>query len=172
MNQEKFINAYIELMSATLTEALQKNLVLQAQNKIAEEEISISEKIAADANESIKALAAKKDQEIGALKGELNDARKNVVISSNERDEFKKTNQHIDTFKTELLKSRSEITKLNELLMAKDATITSLQVENDNLVNAVTQTSATNVKKVSKKKTTPLFVYELPQEIIKDAGSF
>lgn len=169
MNQEKFINAYIELLSATLTEALQKNLVLQTQKKIAEEEISIFEKAASDANEAMKALTTKKDQEIGALKGELNDARKNVVISSNERDEFKKTNQHIDTFKAELLKSRSEITKLNELLMDKDAVIASLQGENNILVNAATQTS---VKKVSKKKTTPLYDYELPQETIKDAGSF
>ena len=168
MNQEKFINAYIELLSATLTEALQKNLVLQTQKKIAEEEISIFEKIAADATEANKALAIKKDQEILGLKNELNDARKNIVISANEREEIKKSAQHVDTFKNELLKSRSEITKMNDLLVDKDKTIGILQAEISNLVS----TATVIVKKTNKKKTTPDFEYELPQETIKDAGSF
>jgi hypothetical protein len=168
MNQEKFINAYIELLSATLTEALQKNLVLQTQKKIAEEEISIFEKIAADATEANKALAIKKDQEILGLKNELNDARKNIVISANEREEIKKSAQHVDTFKNELLKSRSEITKMNDLLVDKDKTIGILQAEISNLVS----TAPVIVKKTNKKKTTPDLEYELPQETIKDAGSF
>jgi hypothetical protein len=40
MNQEKFVNAYVELLNATLTEALQKNLVLQVQKKLIEEDTS------------------------------------------------------------------------------------------------------------------------------------
>jgi predicted RNase H-like nuclease (RuvC/YqgF family) len=169
MNQEKFINAYIELLSTTLTEALQKNLVLQTQKKLGEEEIAIFEKIITETNEALKSLSIKKDQEISSLKSELNDARKNIVLSSNESDEFKKTAQHIDTFKTELLKSRAEIEKLNKRLIAKDTLIASMQAETDNLVTANTQTG---VKKVSKKKNTPLFDYDLPQETIKDAGIF
>ena len=40
MNQEKFVNTYIDLLNTTLSEAIQKNIVAQAQKKVFEEDLN------------------------------------------------------------------------------------------------------------------------------------
>mgnify|MGYP003348853771 CR=1 FL=1 len=39
MNQEKFVNQYIELLNSTVTEAINKNLVIQSQKLVLEKEL-------------------------------------------------------------------------------------------------------------------------------------
>lgn len=164
MNQEKFVNTYVELLNATLTEALQKNLVLQVQKTIAEQEISDAEQKVRSIEQKIKELTSQKDQEIGNLKGQLNEERKQIAIVSNEREEIRKTNQHVDTFKTELVKARAEINQLKDELSAKNLIV-------DELLNKVSLLEQEKV--VVKSKKTPLEKTKQPtKELIKDAGSF
>jgi chromosome segregation ATPase len=164
MNQEKFVNSYVELLNATLTEALQKNLVLQVQKTLAEQEISEAEQKVRNFEIKIKELASQKDQEIGNLKGQLNEERKQIAIVSNEREEIRKTNQHVDTFKNELVKARAEINHLKDELKSKDLIVN----ETLNKLSLMEQEkSAVKVKK------TPLEKTKQPtKELIKDAGSF
>lgn len=127
MNQEKFVNAYVELLNATLTEALQKNLVLQVQKTLADQELVSIEQKVREAESRFKELTLQKDQEIGNLKGQLNEERRQMAIVSNDREEIRKTNQHVDTFKSELVKARSEINQLKNELTDKDLIIASLE---------------------------------------------
>jgi chromosome segregation ATPase len=164
MNQEKFVNSYVELLNATLTEALQKNLVLQVQKTLAEEEISDAEQKVRNIEIKMKELTSQKDQEIGNLKGQLNEERKQTAIVSNEREEIRKTTQHVDTFKTELVKARAEINQLKDELRAKDLIV----VETMNSLSLMEQE-----KNSVKSKKTPLEKTKQPtKELIKDAGSF
>lgn len=164
MNQEKFVNSYVELLNATLTEALQKNLVLQVQKTIAEQEISEVEQKVRNAEIKIKELTSHKDQEIGNLKGQLNEERKQIAIVSNEREEIRKTNQHVDTFKAELVKARAEINQLKDELKSRDVII----AETLNKLSLMEQE-----KVIVKSKKAPLEKAKQPtKELIKDAGSF
>jgi chromosome segregation ATPase len=164
MNQEKFVNSYVELLNATLTEALQKNLVLQVQKTLAEQEIAEAEQKARSIEIKMKELTLHKDQEIGNLKGQLNEERKQIAIVSNEREEIRKTNQHVDTFKNELVKARSEINHLKDELKEKDLIVN----ETMNRLSLLEQEKST-----VKAKKTPLEKTKQPtKELIKDAGSF
>jgi chromosome segregation ATPase len=119
MNQEKFVNSYIELLTATVTESIQKNLVLQTQKKIAEQELY-------DAHESLKQFDNKhkqeltiKQNEIDALRHQLSEIKKQRDVSIAESSEIKKNVEHVETFKNELVKARKHnenlVTKINEL---------------------------------------------------------
>ena len=110
MNQEKFVNTYIELLTATVTESIQKNIILQAQKKVSEQEVSEVSKALAESE-----MKKVNDQNfILVLKQEINDLKKqkNSIIS--ETNEVKKSSEHLDTFKQELIKSKKAIEKLNE----------------------------------------------------------
>ena len=164
MNQEKFVNSYVELLNATLTEALQKNLVLQVQKTLAEQEIAEAEQKVRNIVIKMKELTIHKDQEIGNLKGQLNEERKQIAIVSNEREDIRKTNQHVDTFKAELVKARAEINQLKGELESKDLIVT----ETLNRLSLIEQE-----KSPVKLKKTPLEKAKQPtKELIKDAGSF
>jgi predicted RNase H-like nuclease (RuvC/YqgF family) len=163
MNQEKFVNSYVELLNATLTEALQKNLVLQVQKTLAEKEISDAEQKVRNIEIKIKELTSQKDQEIGNLKGQLNEERKQIAIVSNEREEIRKTTQHVDTFKMELVKARAEINQLKDELKSKDLIVT----ETLNRLSLMEQE-----KNSVKSKKAPLEKTKPTKELIKDAGSF
>jgi chromosome segregation ATPase len=160
MNQEKFVNAYVELLNATLTEALQKNLVLQVQKTLADQEfVSYEEKIR-DIETRYKELISQRDQEIGNLKGQLNEERRQTAIVSNEREEIRKSNQHVDTFKSELLKARAEINSLKESIVLKDSDILEK-------LSRITHLESKNLKKIPSEKTK-----STAKETTKDAGNF
>lgn len=173
MDQERFINAYVELLNKTLTEALQKNIVLQVQKKMIEDDASVYEQTISKLKEDSKSLLSQKQNEIDSLKSQLNDSRKQSAVATIEKDELKKNIQHIDTFKNELVKSRQEIEDLSIKLKNSDEQLESLkqkliQKEKEiyNLKNPVSKKTITN-----KKKTPPVEIIE-KVELIKDAGSF
>lgn len=153
MNQEKFVNSYIELLTATITESIQKNLVLQTQKKIAEQELN-------DANESLKQFDNKnkqeltiKQNEIDSLKHQLGEMRKQRDISVAESAEIKKNIEHVDTFKNELIKARKHnenlVTKINELelqLEEKVKTFEPLLQEKIKIIETLTTELAKNLK--------------------------
>ena len=161
MNQEKFVTQYIELMNATISEAIQKNLVLQAQKRIIEIDI-----------EDIKNVLSERDTEIKNLKQQLNDSRRESAVLGSEREELRKSILHVDTFKNELLRTRTEIDELKAALEKK-------QVEIDSLKNVTTKQEEKLVENLQEKEPQNTWVKKLPakkkankETTIKDAGKF
>jgi predicted nucleic acid-binding Zn-ribbon protein len=153
MNQEKFVNSYIELLTATITESIQKNLVLQTQKKIAEQELN-------EANESLKQFDNKnkqeltvKQNEIDSLKHQLGEMKKQRDISVAESGEIKKSVEHVDTFKNELVKARKHnenlVTKINELEFQLDEKVKTFESEMEEkikIIESLTTELAKNLK--------------------------
>lgn len=168
MNQEKFVSNYIELLCGTLTEAIQKNVVLQAQKKVLEEEINLHKSI----ENSISSIKIEHEKQINELKAQLNDARKMKESVIAENLELRKMSIHVSTFKSELTKAREEIQTLNNIISEKDAAINQLNIVDGKKEN----TKATlNIKgQKPKNKVKNLFLEEeqpvLP--LVKDAGNF
>jgi chromosome segregation ATPase len=182
MNQEKFINAYVELLQSTLTEALQKNLVLQVQKKLIEDETSSSEQTIMKLKEDSRSLLSSKQNEIDSLKSQLNDCRTQAAIAGNEREEYKrnilnereeykKNIQHVDTFKNELIKSRQEVETLLIDKKNKDKEIEILKqrvIEKEKEIHELKNP----VPKKTVKNKTPSLESNKEKESVKDAGSF
>ena len=168
MNQEKFINSYIELLNSTLTEAIQKNLTILAQKNVIEQELNEIKNSIDVAKNSLKINLEQKEKELQDLKTQLNDARRQKELATGETNELKKNVQHIDTFKSELLKTRSEIDRLNQELQEKQNKIESLTKENEAFLKPVIGVKKTErpVKKISIEK------QEVTNNLVKDAGSF
>lgn len=148
MDQEKFINAYVELLNATMTESIQKNIVFQAQKKMADDEILQLKQTLEGLRVEKKLSEEKLSDKITSLNAELFEIRSKSEVAFRESEDIKKSTQHIGTFKSELVKARSEITELNKRLE---------QYEKID-------------KKSVKKKVTP--VTPIVEETVKDAGSF
>ena len=123
MSQEKFVNTYIELLNATVTEAIQKNLVMQAQKRIIEEENGELTQAIKDIEEGIKAKFAEKDNEIRLLIDELNGARRQIGQFSEKIEEAKTASEHFDTYKKELVEARMLCEERDKLIKEKDKLI-------------------------------------------------
>ena len=153
MNQEKFVNSYIELLTATITESIQKNLVLQTQKKIAEQDLhEVSESLKHFDNKNAQEISIKQN-EIDSLKHQLGEMRKQRDISVAESGEIKKSVEHVDTFKNELVKARKHnenlVTKINELelqLEEKVKTFEPLLQEKIKIIETLTTELAKNLK--------------------------
>lgn len=168
MNQEKFVNSYIELLTATVTESIQKNLVLQTQKKIAEQDFKeVNERLDQIENKFKQDLTLKQN-EIDSLRHQLGEMRKQKDATIAEAGELKKSIDHVDTFKNELVKARKHnenlVIRINELeadLEEKQKTIENLTTEIAKLLKPEVE-----AKKTGKKS--PLKVVET----IEDAGNF
>jgi chromosome segregation ATPase len=169
MDQEKFVNQYIELLNATVTEAINKNLVIQSQKLVLEKELEEVKSTIKGYEDAVKKINADKNHEIENLKNQLNASRKETAIAGNEREEMRKNIQHVETFKAELVKTRSRITELEEAVSEKDKIIDEKEELITNLLaekNKPADVGNTWVKKTpTKKKITT-------KEIVKDAGKF
>lgn len=179
MNQEKFINSYIELLTATVTESIQKNVVLQAQKKTLEEEIKSVE----NKDNLISSMRSEFEKQIQDLKSQLNDARKQKEITVIENTELKKSSTHVDTFKNELTKTRSELSNSNKIIEEKDLIIINLMNEikskDSNILSLNEKISTLNSAPIVKQQKTKnnvknLFVEEANNttNTVRDAGNF
>jgi chromosome segregation ATPase len=169
MDQEKFVNQYIELLNATVTEAINKNLVIQSQKLVLEKELEEVKSTIKGYEDAVKKINADKNHEIENLKNQLNASRKETAIAGNEREEMRKNIQHVETFKAELVKTRSRITELEEAVSEKDKIIGEKEELITNLLaekNKPADVGNTWVKKTPTKKKI------LTKEIVKDAGKF
>jgi hypothetical protein len=174
MDKEKFINAYVELLNKTLSEAIQKNIVLQVQKNMVEEDILVLQQTVSKIQEDGRSLSLSKQNEIESLKSQLNDSRKQSAVATIEKDELKKNIQHVDTFKSELVKSRLELESLSSSLEEKNKELNELKQKlllKEKEIYNLKNPSLKNLKKTPAKKTTSLEINE-KEETIKDAGSF
>lgn len=172
MNQEKFVNQYIDLLNATVSEAIHKNLVIQAQKRVVELELGEVRATIKDYEDALK----KQNDEIVSLKNELNVSRRETVVVGNEREELRKSIQHVDTFKNELVKTRSEIENLLADNRLKQEVIDALSeriIEKENIIsNLLEEKNKPADKGNTWVKKTPTKKKSVKVEVVKDAGKF
>lgn len=118
MSNEKYLNYYIETLTATLTDCVVRNVSLQANAKVTEDVINEQVKTVEELtkqldqkndvdNEKINSLnkrVTSLHEENTKLNNEINEL-KNI---RNEYENIKNQVNHVDTFRNELLKSRKE----------------------------------------------------------------
>jgi chromosome segregation ATPase len=132
--QQQFINTYIELLTSTFNDAMQKNIVLQAQKKLVEddakelikkiqelEEQRNSEKntqseVEKKADEKIKQIELLHTSKFNTLQNESNQVKTQLTTLQRENYDLKKNGQLVDTYKNELLGARTLIAKLQETI--------------------------------------------------------
>ena len=134
MNDQLFVNAYIRILNETLSEAFNKNLVMQAQLEVSKK----TNDRAAELEAKIKELTAVSTDN-NALQSQLN-ALKNQVEQANAQANTK--NAHVETFKRELVDARNIIkTQANEIESLKTATnrvVDALNAESQKKVDSLT----------------------------------
>lgn len=111
---EQFINVYVEILNNSFVEAMNKNLVLQAQNKIAEQEI------------------AKCKDQLQAVQQDFVDSdtiRKELLTTKNELNVSKNDNQNLERFRGELQKARDELNNISAQLEELKIANTILETE-------------------------------------------
>jgi DNA repair exonuclease SbcCD ATPase subunit len=117
MSSENYINHYVELLTATMQDAVLRNISLQANSRVTEEAVNNISK----ENEELKNLLNSKDdsssgqiktleQEIKNLQDQLNRLRS----LEGEYNNVKSQAQHVETFRNELQKARQEIEDLKK----------------------------------------------------------
>ena len=165
---EKYINFYIETMTATLTDVVVRNISLQANEKVSTEIIQEQAKQLEEYKSVIDELENKinngnddHNKLILDLQNKINNL--NVEMSSfnsikNEYESVKHQVQHVDTFRKELAKEREEHQKTRNVYENR---IKDLQNQIDYL-----QLTPAQKKKISVGKVLPI------EEPIKDGGKF
>jgi chromosome segregation ATPase len=116
MNQEKFVNVYIDLLNSTLSEAIQKNIVAQAQNKVNENDLSELQK-------SFTEMQQEKDARIRGLVEEINGTRRQIGQLTTQIEQNKTSSEHFETYKNELVNCRKKNEDLIALIEQKDKLI-------------------------------------------------
>lgn len=174
MNQEKFVNVYIDLLTTTLTEAIQKNVVSQARNKLFESDAADFENKISEIQNKNTEILKQKESQIQNLNTQLNDARRQLSIISSRLDETKITSEHFETYKTELVNCRKKNEELLVLIQEKDNLLSEKDKKLEEygagpkpvVVNKLEKKSSEALEtKVEKTKTVKV-------KSVKDAGSF
>lgn len=200
MGNEKFVNYYIEGLITTLNDCLIRNISLQANERISKEAIEEHSKKVEGLNGTINALkidleSAKKQQSEtdsqryqnleNSIKDHLNTiTRLNGEISQlntmkSEYENVKHQVQHVDTFRTELTKTREELNNVRNNYEKTIADLTNsyeLKIKELNEKLDYLQLTPAKKKKIedTKKETveTPISVLIGSEDILKDGGSF
>lgn len=161
MSGEKYLNHYVEVLTNTMTDAVIRNISLQANARVTEE------------------VVTELSKEIQILRNELENLKNNVVTDLNtklsdynrmktEYDNFSNKVNHVDTFRSELVKEREEHKKTRDSYENK---ITELNSQIEYL-----QLTPAKRKKIDDEKNKPVeteIISTLPiDESIKDGGSF
>lgn len=131
MNNERFFNHYVEILNSTLHDALGKNIVFQAQAKIASEDI---ESLTSTLKELKEELTEYGDLRQNIESKNLEFSKKCLELKDalDERDLARQDASHIETFKNELLLARNDVAKLTyekELLIKNISDVESLEKE-------------------------------------------
>lgn len=132
MNNERFFNHYVEILTSTLHEAVGKNIVFQAQAKIAGEDI---ENLKSGMDELKSKLEEYEilEKNIENQTEEL--CKKEIKIQelTNERDSIRNEASHIETFRNELISARNEIANKNAEIVKLNTEKKSLSEEISNV---------------------------------------
>jgi len=103
-----YFDYYIEIMTSTLTDAIQKNISLQANARISDVAIG-------QLNEKVLELEAQLDNTNYEAKiNELNQEISRLGFMKAEYENIKHQANHVDTFRNELLKAREETQQVRD----------------------------------------------------------
>ena len=201
MGNEKFVNYYIEGLITTLNDCLIRNISLQANDRISKEVIEEHTKKVEGLDGTINALkvdleSAKKQQNDSdnqryqnlenSIKDHVNTINTlNQEISQlktmkTEYENVKHQVQHVDTFRTELTKTREELNNVrvdNEKIIADLTSSYELKIKELNDKIDYLQLTPAKRKKVEEVKkevteTPTLNVFSNSEDTLKDGGSF
>ena len=201
MGNEKFVNYYIEGLITTLNDCLIRNISLQANDRISKEIIEEHTKKVEGLDGTINALkvdleSAKKQQNDSdnqryqnlenSIKDHVNTINTlNQEISQlktmkTEYENVKHQVQHVDTFRTELNKTREELNNVrvdNEKIIADLTSSYELKIKELNDKIDYLQLTPAKRKKVEEVKkevteTPTLNVFSNSEDTLKDGGSF
>ena len=171
MNKEKFINYYISLLNSTVSEAINKNLVILAEKKVLEDDLLELKKL----EDLIVSIRTEHQNQINDLKNQLNEARKQKEVSSIENNELKKSVQHVDTFKNELSIERTKNKSLIQELDEKNIEIENLKKQIEKLNSKNDPKFIVQNSKKDKQQILSEFIFQENDEslnTVKDAGKF
>lgn len=201
MGNEKFVNYYIEGLITTLNDCLIRNISLQANDRISKEAIEEHSKKVESLNGAIDALRADlenaKKQQIdvdnqrhqnleNSIKDHLNtintlnQENSQLRAMKSEYENVKHQVQHVETFRTELTKTREELNNIRDGYEKKIADLNSSyesQIKELNDKIDYLQLTPAKRKKIEevKKETTDIStvgVFSGSEDILKDGGSF
>lgn len=110
MTDNDFVNAYVKVLNETLVEAVNKNLVMQAQLQVAQASTNRVAELEAKLNEV--SNGHNDDSRVHALESQLVDL-KNIQLDNQallkQLDEAKLKVSHMETFKNELVSTRQQL---------------------------------------------------------------
>jgi len=133
MNDQLFVNAYIRILNETLSEAFNKNLVLQAQLEVAKK----TNDRTAELEAKVKELTAISTDH-NALQSQLNSLREQLETS---KAQANSKNAHVETFKRELVDARNIIktqtTEIESLKSATNKVVDAINAENQKKVDSL-----------------------------------
>lgn len=179
MSGENYINHYVEILTGTMTDAVIRNISLQANAKISEEIITELNRQIQGLKSSLEGYENGQSTQIEGLNNSINEhlatisKLNNEIVNLNtmrgEYENIKHQVQHIDTFRNELVKSRDEQKKVCEQYESRISEL------NDKI--EYLQLTPAKRKKIDDEKAKlaePMMNGVLPimQEPIKDGGSF
>jgi chromosome segregation ATPase len=200
MSNENYVNHYVEILTSTMTDAVIRNISLQANAKISESVItehenkieklnSEIEKLNVELEKNLNASVAEKNNQITNLNGKIEEQKNyisNLETQVHELNNMKGVYEnikhqvdHIDTFKNELIKERDlhqqtrndyEL-KIQQLNGDYDLKIKELNEKIEYLQLTPAKRKKIDEIKVSSVVET-LEVNEIDNSIIKDGGSF
>jgi chromosome segregation ATPase len=192
MSNENYVNHYVEILTSTMTDAVIRNISLQANGKISESVITEQqskidklnleiEKLTLQIEKNLNASETEKNNQITNLNGKIEEQKNSISNLETQIHELnnmkgvyensKHQIDHIDTFKNELIKERDlhQQTRNDYELTIKDL--------NEKI--EYLQLTPAKRKKIDDSKLTPTVevIEEIPtlfniDTIIKDGGSF
>lgn len=173
MSNENYVNYYVEILTSTMTDAVIRNVSLQANAKISNEIIETQAKEIEELKQTVETGNNVKDVYVEQLKLELkqknenidslNNQIKNLNSMKNEYENVKHQVNHLDTFRNELIKERE----------SHQNTRNEYEKQIEKLNKQIEKLKPSPVKKVKLGEVNKIFTDSKELETItKDGGSF
>jgi cysteinyl-tRNA synthetase len=176
MNNEKYLNYYIETLSGTLTEAVLRNVSLQANARVTDEVLQEQSKKIQEMESLLENMEEHDNDEIANLKKVIDNQQSNINSLTNELNQansikleyegVKHQVQHIETFRNELVKTREELERVRG---ESSSAIDKVRKEYENKINELNnqieylQLTPAKRKKVDEAKATSTVVVEVKE---------
>lgn len=164
MDNDKFFNYYVEILTSTLHDALGKNLVFQTQVKIANEELDSKNKIIESLSSDLEKYVSFEEnveKTVQEKSAELNTKTQEINFLIKERDDAKSQIAHLEIFRNELVSAKQQ-------LQNKEIEITNIKSEYEKIIEELKQNiQYLQLTPSQKKKFT-----QQKKELSKDGGSF
>ena len=147
MQDERFFNYYVELLTSTLHDAIGKNLVFQTQAKIAKEDLDSVSQSAETLSlklEEYKGLEETVEKTVQEKSAELNTRLQEINSLVQERDAAKNEASHVQAFRNELISAK-------QLIQRKELEINRLVIEKQQIAEIVRQEQELKIKELEEK---------------------